>query len=125
MTRPYFIYLIQLVIVALAFWVIYSLLKTSLGIYYYASSWKIALLFWGMFALYHFGMLRQHKASAQSTIRYFMAATAIKLFLMMILLVGYIAMHRSFAIPFTISFFIAYLFFMVFDISRTYKLMKG
>jgi TM2 domain-containing membrane protein YozV len=54
-----------------------------------------------------------------------MAATAIKMFLMMIVMLSYIVINRTGAIPFVICFFMGYLFFMVFDVAKNYNLMKS
>lgn len=124
MNKSFISYLLQLLGVALIFIVTYSLLKEILVTRYYEGAWKIAVLFLVFFSATHYGMIKKRAAGGAASVRFIMAATAIKMFLMMIVLLGYIFLNRAGAVPFVICFFMCYLFFMVFDVAKNYKLMR-
>ncbi len=127
MNKSFVTYVLQLVMVAILYVICYSLLKDVLADRYYQGVWKIAVLFFFFFAFTHYGLLNKSndKNKAAASVRYFMAATGIKMFMMMIILVGYIVINRATAVPFVICFFIGYLFFMIFDTTKNYKLMRS
>ncbi len=125
MNKSFISYVLQLLCVAIFFMVCYGFLKDILHARYYNSAWKIATVFVIFFSLSHYGMLKKSTVGGAASVRYIMAATAIKMFLMMIVMLGYIVINRAGAVPFVICFFIGYLFFMVFDVAKNYTLMKA
>jgi hypothetical protein len=127
MNKSFLNYTLQLLLVAVVYVFAYSMLRDVLATRYFDGAWKIAALFFTFFALTHYGMVNKSKDKnkAAASVRYFMAATGIKMFMMMIVLVGYIILNRAAAVPFVICFFIGYLFFMVFDTAKNYKLMQS
>ncbi|QQR96473.1 MAG: hypothetical protein IPJ93_07735 [Bacteroidota bacterium] len=43
---------------------------------------------------------------------------------MLAIIVGYIFLNQTMAVPFVISFCLAYFLFMIFDVAKAYTLMK-
>ncbi len=123
MNRSYPKYLIQLAGVAILYCCLYYMMRDFLMPRFYDNFWKIAVFFYLLFAAIHFLRLRQSTGS--SSIRFFMASTTIKMFLLLIILTIYFFINRQNAIPFAISFLIAYFLFMIFDVAKSYKLMKS
>ena len=68
--------------------------------------------------------MRLAKSKGNESIRFFMASTAFKLFLMLTVIVSYMFLNPDTAIPFAVSFLMAYFLFMIFDVAKAYKLMK-
>lgn len=123
MNRSYPKYLIQLAGVAVLYCFLYYMMRVFLMPRFYDNFWKIAVFFYLLFAAIHFLRLRQSTGSG--SIRFFMASTTIKMFLLLIILTIYFFINRQNAIPFAISFLIAYFLFMIFDVAKSYKLMKS
>jgi hypothetical protein len=71
--------------------------------------------------LFHYLLARAAEKSPAAFVRAFMGATAGKLFLFMIILVGYGLLNQETAIPFILNFFILYLAFTVFEVGVLYR----
>lgn len=121
MNRSYPKYLVQLAGISLLYCLLYYMMRDFLTPRYYDGFWKVAVFFYILFASIHFLRLKQ---TGNSAVRFFMASTTIKMFLMLIILTIYFFLYRETAISFAISFLIAYFVFMVFDVAKSYKLMK-
>ncbi|MBS1763819.1 MAG: hypothetical protein JSS90_02500 [Bacteroidetes bacterium] len=123
MSHTYPKYLLQLAGVAILYSLLYFMMRDILASRFYEGFWKIAVFYFLLFAVIHYLRLRQ--STGNSSIRFFMASTTIKLFLLLIILAFYFFINPQSAIPFAISFLIAYFLFMIFDVAKAYKLMKN
>ncbi len=122
MNKNFLNYLLQIAGIACLYMALYVLMKDFLGHYFYPSWWKIGIFFFMLFAINHFFRLK--KKGPSESVRFFMASTALKLFLMLIIITVYLFMFRNQAIAFTLSFCMAYFMFMSFDAAKAYKYMK-
>ena len=79
-------------------------------------SWLIYFYFAVITLLFHYGVVRSTKSRPQVFIRYYMAATTIKLFLHLSIIIIFSFLHREMATRFIITFMIMYLLFTVFEV---------
>ena len=102
-------------------------------IFYYHSNCTTAvpIVTWGIFfyfciltLLFHFGIVKTTQSRPQVFIRYFMAATSIKLLLHLGVIVVYSITHREHATRFIIEFMIMYLLFTVFEVTAVWRVKK-
>lgn len=83
--------------------------------------WVIQLFMVVLMAYLYRGLLRAGEKGNQHFVRYFMGTTALKLFLFMIILVGYALMNKETAVAFILHFFVMYLLYTIFEIALIYK----
>ena len=122
MNKGFITYILQLAGITLLYILLYCLMKDFLAARFYPSWWKCGIFFFVLFSVIHY--LRLTKSKGNESIRFFMASTAFKLFLMLAIIVGYIFLNQTMAVPFVISFCLAYFLFMIFDVAKAYTLMK-
>jgi len=70
---------------------------------------------------FHAGLINSGEKSNQAFIRYFMGATAAKLFLYMLVMIGYALFNKETAFGFIIHFFMMYLLYTAFEVTLIYK----
>jgi len=122
MNKGFITYILQLAGITLLYILLYYLMKDFLAARFYPSWWKCGIFFFILFSVIHY--LRLTKSKGNESIRFFMASTAFKLFLMLTVIVSYMFLNPDTAIPFAVSFLMAYFLFMIFDVAKVYKLMK-
>jgi hypothetical protein len=79
-------------------------------------TWIIYFYFSLLTILFHFGIVRTTQARPQVFIRYYMAATTIKLLLHLGVIVIYCLFHKEMAVRFILTFMVMYLLFTVFEV---------
>ena len=77
--------------------------------------WIIPVFYFLLYAAFHYGLL-MNADNGQGFIRYYMAATFIKLLILLCIIIGYSLLNRGTATSFTLNFMLSYLFFMVFEV---------
>ncbi|MEO8146522.1 MAG: hypothetical protein ABI723_02740 [Bacteroidia bacterium] len=77
--------------------------------------WIIPVFYFLLYAAFHYGLL-MNTDNGQGFIRYYMAATFIKLFILLGIIIIYGLYNRGTATGFTLNFMFTYLFFMVFEV---------
>ena len=122
MNKGFITYILQLAGITLLYILLYYLMKDFLAARFYPSWWKCGIFFFVLFSVIHY--LRLTKSKGNESIRFFMASTAFKLFLMLTVIVSYMFLNPDTAIPFAVSFLMAYFLFMIFDVAKAYTLMK-
>lgn len=83
--------------------------------YVFHKAWFILALFFIVTALLHWGFIRAGEKGGQPFIRFFLAATTLKLFFFLLIIVAYVMSKADDAIQFSICFLILYLFYTVFE----------
>ena len=86
--------------------------------------WQILIYFAVISFVFHYGLVRSSVGRPQNFIRYYMAATTIKLFIHLGVILAYALTHKSNAIPFIISFMVAYAVFTAFEVVTAMKQKK-
>jgi hypothetical protein len=86
--------------------------------------WFILLYFLIVTAAFHYGLLKSTKGKPKSFIQFFMAATGLRLFLHIIVILIYCLLNKQAAFPFVIAFFSCYLLFTIFEIKQAMILAK-
>ena len=75
--------------------------------------------------VFHFGLVKNLQGdpvkAGQKFIRYYMAATTIKLMVHLIVVLAVSLTHRSMAVPFIISFMVMYALFTAFEVYTSMK----
>ena len=87
--------------------------------------WQILAYFAVISFAFHFGLVKSSVGRPQNFIRYYMAATTIKLFIHLGVILAYALTHKSKAIPFIISFMVAYAIFTAFEVVTAMKQKKA
>ena len=72
----------------------------------------------------HTGLMNAGKRGNQAFIRFFMAATAARLFIYMVIMILYGMFFKENAFGFILNFFLIYLFYTVFEVIYTFKQMN-
>jgi hypothetical protein len=85
----------------------------------------ILLYFFIVTIIFHIGLVKSIKGRPQQFVRYFMGATTLKLFVHVIAVVIFALMNKAEAINFTLSFFVVYILFSVYEIRLALKLNKA
>ncbi len=91
----------------------------------FAPWWVLVVFMMGVTLVFHWGLSNAAKKSSQHFIRFFMGATAARLFLFMIILIGYSLFNKITAVGFIINFFILYLLYTAFEVASIYKQFSG
>jgi len=71
--------------------------------------------------IFHTALMKAGERSNQAFIRFFMAATAGRLFLYMIVMIGYALFNKETAVGFIIHLFLFYLLYTAFEVAFVYK----
>ena len=87
-------------------------------------SWFIYIYFCLLTVLFHYGIVQTSKTRPQVFIRYYMAATTIKLLLHLGVIITYSFLNREMATRFIITFMIMYLLFTVFEVVAVWTKIK-
>ena len=78
--------------------------------------WLILIFFMALTAIIHFFLIRSGENKPTQFIRNFMGATALKLFIYLLIMVAYRFLKPSGAVVFLVAFLIHYLIFTVFEV---------
>ncbi|TSA27151.1 MAG: hypothetical protein D4R67_06595 [Bacteroidetes bacterium] len=116
MKTPYISFLKNLLIFSFIIVILYIICSFILPESYFSIALPYLFPFYIATTLlsYHFMLKSLHRRFSKFVNR-FMAATAIKLLWYVIIMVSYILIFRSDAVPFAISFFILYLCYTIFE----------
>jgi hypothetical protein len=87
--------------------------------------WQILAYFSVVSFGFHYGLVKSSVGRPQNFIRYYMAATTFKLLIHLSVILIYALTHKSNAIPFMISFMIAYAVFTAFEVVTAMKQRKS
>jgi hypothetical protein len=91
----------------------------------FAGFWKIQLFMVAVAWIAHSALEKAGQKGNQYFVRQFMATTGLKLFLYMIVMVGYAVLNRESAVGFIVHFFVLYLLYSVFEIALIYKRLSA
>lgn len=91
----------------------------------YPGFWKIQLFMIAVSVISYAGLENAGLKGHQFFIRQFMATTGLKLFLYMVVMVGFAMINRAEAVGFIVHFFILYLAHSVFEIAYIYKRLSA
>ncbi len=83
--------------------------------YVFQKAWFILALYFVITAILHWGAIQSGTKGGQQFIRYFLAATMLKLFLLLIIITLYVMSKPADAVHFAVCFLILYLFYTVFE----------
>lgn len=75
--------------------------------------------------LFHTGLMRAGEKSDQAFIRFFMGATGVKLFLLMMIMILFGLFNKETAFGFIMHLFLYYLVYTVFEVTLVYKKFSG
>jgi hypothetical protein len=92
--------------------------------YFQPLFWSVLIFFIITTFAFHYGLVKSCKGDPKLFFRYYMAATGIKLFGYMIIIIGYALINRNQAAPFIITFLILYFFYMTFEVVVSYKILR-
>ena len=87
----------------------------------YANHMIIQLIVMAATLIIHFGLRSAAAKSGPAFIRFFMAASGIKMFTFLIIMMGYGLMNRTAAFGFIIHFFAYYLLYTIFEVAVSYR----
>lgn len=87
--------------------------------------WQILAYFSIMSFGFHYGLVKSSVGRPQNFIRYYMAATTFKLLIHLAVILVYTLTHKTQAIPFIISFMVAYAIFTAFEVFTAMKQRKA
>jgi len=114
-----------------------ALYTTLIGLVYYVSgsvrpsilthNWFpfMVILFAGLTALFHVGLVRSGKKGNQVFVRYYMGATTFKLFLLMAVIIVYAFFIELDTRSFIIIFFLLYVIYTSFEVSYVYSKLSS
>ena len=88
------------------------------------TAWFLLMFFILATFLFHYGLLKASKGEPKKFVRYYMSATAIKLFTYLVFIIVYGIIKRKEALPMIISFMAFYFFFTVFEVATAMKSLK-
>ncbi len=86
--------------------------------------WQIVGYFSIVSFSFHYGLVKSSVGKPQNFIRYYMAATTFKLLIHLGVILIYAMTHKTNAIPFIISFMVAYALFTAFEVITAMKYRK-
>lgn len=117
--------LIGLFVIAVLIFALGMLLfRTILAPHYFNVFPFLVLAFFIINALFFFSFFRSMKKSDAQFIRYFMASTAIKTILYLVIILVYVLVFPQYAIPFSITLLLLYFIFTAYDLLIMVKLLK-
>jgi hypothetical protein len=102
----------------------YIIATTFLKDYFQPLFWSVLIFFIISTFAFHYGLVKSCKGDPKLFFRYYMAATGIKLFGYMIIIIGYALINRNQTTPFIITFLILYFFYMTFEVVVSYKILR-
>lgn len=102
----------------------YVLSISFLKDYFHPVFWSVLIFFIITTFAFHYGLIKSCKGDPKLFFRYYMAATGIKLFGYMVVIIGYALINRSQSTPFIITFLILYFFYMTFEVVVSYKILR-
>lgn len=85
----------------------------------------IQLLIFAVTLGLHSGLMNAGKKSNQAFIRFFMGATAVRLFIYMAIMIIYALFNKEKAFGFILHFFILYLLYTAFEVVFTFRQFSG
>lgn len=83
--------------------------------YVFPKAWFILALYFVITAALHWGAIQSGRKGGQQFIRYFLAATMLKLFLLLTIITLYVMTKPADAVHFAVCFLVLYLFYTVFE----------
>lgn len=83
--------------------------------YVFHKAWFILALYFVITAALHWGAIQSGTKGGQQFIRYFLAATMLKLFLLLIIITLYVMTKPADAVHFAVCFLLLYAFYTVFE----------
>ena len=86
--------------------------------------WLMLAFFCVLTSLFHFLTLNASKGRPQDFIRYYLGTTALRLFLLIMVIVAYRFFDKSTLAPFTIGFMMHYVLFTAFEVPVLIKELK-
>lgn len=111
---------ISLLLIGIYYFISYSFLNKT----YFQNFWIIVTLFFSISLIYHYGLLKSLKRGDKEMIRYFMLASSLKLFFLLIVVAGYVLLIKTNIKFFVVHFFLCYLIFTSFEVAQSYRLMR-
>ncbi|MFC2101559.1 hypothetical protein ACFLS7_01035 [Bacteroidota bacterium] len=116
MKAPYINYLKNLLIFSLIVVTLYIILSYLLPVTYLSVALPYLFPFYiGTSLISYYFLLKSLHRRFSKFVNRFMAATAIKLLWYMVIMVSYILIFRTDAVPFALNFFILYILYTVFE----------
>lgn len=114
-----------LIIFSAAVYFLFRFLQPSIPErFYFKDYWWLVLFFAAATTVFHTGLIRNFNKSHREVVRYYMMATAVKLFVYIGLFVGYALINRPQSLPFIITFFLLYILFTVFEVVIAYNTLR-
>ncbi len=83
------------------------------------------LMFFGLTAAFHYGLVRSGNKGNSAFVRYYMGATTLKLFFYMGVIIVYALFGGDNIRGFIMLFFILYLLYTSFEVSYVYRKLSG
>ena len=93
--------------------------------YIFRKAWFVLALFFLITAALHWGAVQAGAKGGQQFIRYFLAATMLKLFLLLIIITLYILPKPADAVHFAVCFLVFYLLYTAFETAHLLKHFKN
>ncbi|MCG3166255.1 MAG: hypothetical protein POELPBGB_02033 [Bacteroidia bacterium] len=93
--------------------------------YVFQKAWFILALYFVITVAIHWGAVQSASKGGQQFIRYFLAATMLKLFLLLIIITLYVMTKPADAVHFAVCFLVLYLFYTVFETIHLLKHFKN
>ena len=114
---PFIVYVRKLILFTLVLTIIFYAARFFLPLKYRTPALPYLLpFFFATNVVVHYLLLKATARKFSSFVNYYLAGTMSKLFLYIIVLLIYIYMHRSDALAFTITFFVLYIGYSVFEV---------
>jgi len=113
--------LIYSIIIAIAG---YMLGMSYLKDYFHPLFWFVLIFFVLTTFAFHYGLIKSCKGDPKLFFRYYLAATTLKLFGYVIIIIAYALINRNQAVPFIVTFLILYLFYLTFEVIFSYKVLR-
>ena len=73
--------------------------------------------------LYHQGLVKSNARGDREMVRYFMAATGLKMFALILMVVVFFVADKEHVIPFTIALIVMYVLFTAFEVMESQGLI--
>ena len=74
---------------------------------------------------FHYIMIKNADARPQIIVRYYMSGTVLRLFLYILILIGYRFIDKPTLIPFAVAFILHYFAFTIFEVSQLIKQFRN
>ena len=102
----------------------YVLSITILKDYFPTVFWFLLVFFILTTYAFHYGLMKSCNGDPKLFFRYYMGATTFKLFGYLTVIIAYALINRNGATPFIITFLVLYFFYMVFEVSIAYRILR-